>query len=244
LFRYDISTPDFESKLLIDVFPNVSPAMHPDECDRIERYLRDRNEMVQCGVRRCPQWFQEELMILDPFLRCWWDAWKEEWVIDRYQSEGTVEGLLRLAETAPADDKAALRKSATGLLEKGRYYLTVMHFKPEGEFQLNRALIEYLKSCDMQAYSSPAEYIAKKRREADAIAASNERAGNDAVLAGIEKVKDPTNFIAACNAMATGDEIHAHGEDAKFMEGIAEARKKAPPIQMPKAIQRKRRKRL
>lgn len=233
--------PDFESKLMIDTLPNVMPAMHPDDVKEAAGYLRNRAEMVRAGVSRCPSWFQEELMQLDSHLRCWWDVWKEEWVIDRFQNEGVVEGLLRLAENESDDAKKAIRASATGLLEKGKYYLTVMHFKPEGEFQLNRALIEYLKSCDMQAYSSPAEFIAKKNREADAKAASNARAGEDKMLAAIDAVHDPATFMAASNAIANDEPICAHGDDLKFMEGIEEARRKAPPIVMPRAIQRKKR---
>lgn len=229
---------------MMDTLPNIMPAMHPDDVDKAQRYLQDRAEMVAAGVKRCPTWFQEELMILDPFLRCWWDAWKEEWVIDRYQSEGTVEGLLRLAADSPAEDKQALRASATGLLEKGRYYLTVLHFKPGGELQLNRALIDMLRRSDMQAYASPAEYIAKKRKEADAIAKANERKADEKMMAAIDSVADPATFIAASNALATGEEIHCHGEDAKFMESLEEARRKAPPLTMPQPIQRKRRERL
>lgn len=236
--------PDFESKLMLDTLPNVMPALPPGEVEKVEKHLRDRNDMVRAGVRRCPTWFQEELMQLDAHLRCWWDAWKEEWVIDRFQNEGTIEGLLRLAESAPEDDRKAIRASATGLLEKGKYYLTVMHFKPDEEFQLNRALIQYLRSCDMQAYASPAEYIAKKQRDADAIAKSNERGADDKMMAAIDSVEDPATFIAASNAIATGEPICAHGADLKVMEGIEEARRKSPPMVMPKAIQRKKRKRL
>ncbi len=234
--------PDFESKLMLDTLPNIMPSMPTGEVEKVEAYLRDRNEMVKAGVRRCPSWFQEELMGLDSHLRCWWDAWKGEWIIDRFQNEGIVEGLLRLAETESADFKETLRKSATGLLEKGKYYLTVMHFKPTPELQPDRALIEYLKSCDMQAYSSPAEYIAKKNREADAKAEANKRAGDDGMLARIDELSDKQvhTFVEASQALADGDPIYCHGEDLKFMQGIEDARKKAPPMVMPRAIKRKR----
>ncbi len=234
--------PDFESKLMIDALPNIMPIMPTGEVEKVESYLRDRNEMVKAGMKRCPSWFMEELMELDPHLRCWWDSWKEEWVIDRFQNEGIVEGLLRLAETESADFKSAIRNSATGLLQEGKYYLTVMHFKPEGELQLNRALIQNLRSCDMQRYSSPAEYLAEKRRKADAIEEANKRSGNDVMLSKIDAMTDKQvhTFVEASQALADGDAIHCHGDDAKFMQGIEDARKQAPPMVMPRPIHRKK----
>lgn len=227
--------PDFELKLFIDAAANLMPAWSPDDLAVAEAYVRDRSEMVRAGVRRCPPWFQEELHRVDSLLRCWWDAWNNEWVIDRFQDEGIIEGLLRLAETESADVKQSLRDSASGLLEKGYYYLTIMHFAPRDELQLNRALLDMLRSMDMQR-SSPAQIIDDKRRRAAAVAKSNERAGDDKVLEKVDELSDKQvkEFIDVTRALYTGETLVAHGEAAKVMEDIAEARKKGPPLPIKK----------
>jgi hypothetical protein len=248
--------PDFESKLFLDAMPNFVPSWSPDDVKHAEHWIRDRAEMVRAGVARCPTWFQEELNKIDSRLRCWWDVSPEvvdivtgekrprnEWVIDRLQDEGVVESLLRLADNEwTPEAKQALRDSATGLLAYGAYYLTVLRFKPHGEFQLNQKLLDALKAADMQQYKSPAEYMMEKRRKADQVEKSNDSAATDKALAVIDDLSDRqvNQFINASRALGTGETIIAHGDDLKMIESIQEARKKAPPLQMPKA--RKRRK--
>lgn len=248
--------PDFESKLFLDTVPNLISQWPTSEIENAERYLRDRAEMVRAGVARCPSWFQEELMRIDSRLRCWWDMSlkedlnsrrvinnqkipgtgkrvpREEWVIDRFQDEGIVEGLLRLSETEPEDVKASIRKSATGLLAKGHYYLTVLRFKPEGEFQLDRKLLDALRASDMQRYKSPAEFIKKRESEAEAKRKSIEADDTAKVLAKVDALsnKQIHEFMEVSRAIATGETITCHGEAEKFMDSIEEARKKTPPI--------------
>src|SRR5215831_6165988 len=156
--------PDFESKLLLDLAPLV--AIDCGERAKLERHIRERAEMVRTGVGRCPPWFQAELNRLDPHLRAWWNAWTEQWVIDRLQDEGVVERMERVArDEGDADSAQALRASATGLLADGAYYMTILHFTPSPELGLDRQLLEMLERADMQRFS-PQEYIANKREAA------------------------------------------------------------------------------
>lgn len=229
----------------MDTAPTIVAKWPTSEIDKIEAYLRERAEMVQAGVKRCPEWFLLELMQIDSKLRCWWDAWKEEWVIDRFQSEGIVEGLLRLAETESADVKQSLRESASGLLARGQYYLTIIHFHPTPEMQLDRAFLDMLRSMDMQRYRDPAQYLAEKRRKAEAVEKSNDNAMNDAALAQVDKLSDKQvhEFLEVSRALGTGETITCHGEAEKFMDSIEEARRKGPPmpINKPSVFRPKRR---
>lgn len=222
---------DYESKLYVDAARKLLPVWSPDDLHLAERYLRERAEMVKAGVVRCPSWFQEELNKIDSRLRCWWDAWKEEWCIDRRQDEGIVEGLLRLSQDESDEYKKSIRDSATGLLENGRYYLTVLHFKPKDEFQLNDKLLASLRQMDMQRYS-PAEYMKQKEAAADAKAKSNDNAATDKVLAAVDELSDKQvhEFLEVSRALGTGETITCHGEAEQFMDSIEEARRKAPPI--------------
>jgi hypothetical protein len=83
---------DYESKIFVDAAKLCLPLWSPDDMVKAERYLRDRAEMVRSGVLRCPEWFQTALNKIDSRLRCWWNAWTEEWIIDRRQDEGIVDG--------------------------------------------------------------------------------------------------------------------------------------------------------
>lgn len=227
---------DYESKLYLDAAAKLLPLWSPDDVKYAERHLRARSEMVDAGVRRCPTWFQEELITIDPYLRCWWDAWKEEWVIDRFQSEGVIEGLLRLAEQEPEEYRQSLRKSASGILEKGPYYLTVVHFKQEGEFRLDRHLLDMLRASDLQKFKNPAEYIRQKEAAAEAVLKANDKASDDKMLAAVDSLsnKQIHEFIEVSKVLGTDETLIAHGESAKIMEGIAEARRKGPPMPISK----------
>jgi hypothetical protein len=223
-----MSIPDFESKILLDIAPKV--AFHPEERAKLERHIRERAEMVRTGVERCPAWFQEELNSLDPRLRAWWNCWTEQWVIDRLQDEGVVERMERVArEEGDHDTAQGLRESATGLLADGAYYLTVLRFTPSPTLQLDRQLIAMLRSCDMQRFESPQEYVARKREAAEKVEARNERASMDQVMGAVDQMstKQLENFIAVEEARASGETITARGEDAKFLERAAEERRKA-----------------
>lgn len=185
--------PDYETYGLILIAQKLlgTPQMSAVEMKKLETFIRERNDMVRLGVKRCPSWFMEELLALDSKLRAWWDAWKEEWVIDRLQDEG--------------------------------FYATIIHFKPIGEFQLNRALIETMKANDMQRYPSAEAYLASKRAKAEEGRKKQEEAHNEKVLAAVDSLssKRLKEFIAVTEAVQSGDTIQAGGDDLKFLERCA-----------------------
>jgi hypothetical protein len=186
--------PDFESYLLLSN-KHVLSAL-PLERDKIEKRIRDRAEMVRAGVMRCPSWFQEELNRLDSRSRAWWDAWREEWVLDRLQDEG--------------------------------YYLTFLHFQPRPGFELDRKLIEMLRSNDMQT-KTPGEHIKDKEDVARDNQRANEQASTDRVMAAVDKMssKQIRQFIDVEQAIASGDTITPHGSDLKFLETADAAHQQA-----------------
>ncbi len=181
--------PDYESYLLILVHDRVmgTSLMSPDDVNRVETHLHDRQWMVHQGTLRCPSWFQEELNRLDSKMRAWWDSWNEEWVLDRLQPEG--------------------------------FYVTVMHFKPAGEWQLSRHLIEFLRANDLHRFT-PAEYLAKKQEAAENQQQQNEAAATEKVLEAVDNMssKQIKEFIAVEEAIASGDTITAHGDSLRFLE--------------------------
>lgn len=217
---------DYETHLFLKVLPKIAPAWAPIEVKKAEGFLRERAEMVRAGVRRCPTWFQEELNSIESRLRCWWDAWKEEWVIDRLQDEGVVQDTLNLAKVETAENAQALRKSAESF--DGPYYLTIMHFKPGGEFQLDRKLLDALRSSDMQRHVSPAAWQAEQDAKAEKIEAANGKAGTDIALAGVDKLsaKSAETMVKVFDALATGETIIAHGDDAKVLQRVEDERKR------------------
>jgi len=104
-------------------------------------------------------------------------------------------------------------------LQDEGYYLTVIQFRPNGQFQLDRSLLEALKASDMQKYS-PGEYLARKREAAEEIKKKNDQAATDKVMAAVDSLssKQIKNFIAVEEAIRSGETITAHGQDAKFLE--------------------------
>lgn len=236
--------PDFESKCFLDALPKIAPSWDVLEVKKAEGFLRERVEMVRAGVLRCPSWFQEELNKIDSRLRCWWDEWTGKWVIDRLQDEGIVEGMLRLAKDQPQDVADSIRASASGMLAEGAYYLTVLQFQPNENFQLDRSLLDALRKADMQRFSSPAEYLTKKREEAAKIEEANKKAGDEKIMAAVDSLssKRLETFLKVHEAFETGETIIAHGEDAKFLQGIEDARRLAPPLPISKPSIFKKRK--
>lgn len=85
-------------------------------------------------------------------------------------------------------------------------------------------LIEILRRGDMQRYS-PKEYLAMKREAAAQVAASNEKAGNEKVLAAVDKLSEKRckEFLEVEDAIRTGDKIVAHGATEKSLAHIMQS---------------------
>lgn len=114
-------------------------------------------------------------------------------------------------------------------LQEEGFYLTVVHFQPKGELQLDRSLIELLRKNDLQRYSDPKEYVRQVRERAAAKQQANEAAATDKVLAAVDKMssKQIEDFIAVETAIQNGETITAHGPDAKFLEQAASDKSRA-----------------
>lgn len=219
--------PDYESHLFLKALPHVAPAWDVRETDKAAAYLRSRKEMVEAGVARCPEPFRVELSRIESKLRAWWDAWKEEWIIDRLQDDDVVSSMLRLAEAENAEISEALRVAAAGLIEDGPFYRTIMHFKPAGDFQLDERLLDAIRMSDMQRAGSPAQYDAAKEARAEEIREANAKAGDDAVLGAVDSLSNKSleTMAKVFEALETGETIIAHGDDAKFLQRVDDERK-------------------
>ncbi len=60
----------------------VTAILQPFNQKYVEQWIRGRIEWMEAGVNRCPEWFQQDLKVFDPNLRCRWDSYKNVWVIE------------------------------------------------------------------------------------------------------------------------------------------------------------------
>lgn len=211
-------TPDYTSYLALISVDKLLP--WPDEWELFQRWIRERQAMVEAGILRCPPWFQEELTKIDSRLRAWWDSEKDEWVIDRLQDAGIAERLVRAARhEAIAETAESMQKSAATLLDYGNFYCTLIHFKPRPGFQLDQGLLDMLKAADMQAVE-PAEYMAKKQDAAERAQQQNDVQGTDRVKAVIDAMseKQVQQFLEVSEAIESGETVVAHGPDLRWVE--------------------------
>lgn len=53
------------------------------EVGKVEKWIRGRLEMIEAGIRACPEWFRKDLAAFDSDLRARWDFTRDVWVIER-----------------------------------------------------------------------------------------------------------------------------------------------------------------
>ena len=104
-------------------------------------------------------------------------------------------------------------------LQEEGFYITILHFKPGGELQLNGHLLDLLRENDLHRFT-PAQYRQKKQEAADKKKAENEAAATERVFEAVDSMssKQIKEFIAVQEAIQSGETITAHGDTLRFVE--------------------------
>jgi len=197
--------PNGEVKSMIDIRDRVPLSVRHIFTSKIS----DKQQQVMSGLALTPEWVQESLFALDPYLRIRWDffppkdkGFQPSFLIERVDT--ALRAWLPIFWHV-TDDGAPKRLSLWDVYD----------------------ILQTLREADMRQAESPEEYIAMKRERARLKRQENDRRGEARILAAVDSLttRQIKQFVEVERAIKFGETIRAKGSDAAFLNMVWDRQK-------------------
>jgi hypothetical protein len=171
------------------------------ETEFIKRNIVILKEATRAGLSRVPEGYALSLRLIDPMLRARWDFTCDMWAIERW-AEGKDEGGLTFNR-----------------------WVFIAH----RQFLDNKLIHDLKKGDTWKDGKSPEQHLREKREEADRVKAANEAASNEKVLEAVDSLPADhiQRFVEVEEALASGERIHARGQDFDTLNRMQQSQKRA-----------------